>query len=58
MLLSSTGYMEQQSQDKGVTYISQGLLVLENQELVILFRPSVLKDKSKMLNVSQGETVL
>lgn len=50
--------MEQQSQDEGVTYISQGLLVLENQELVILLRPSVLKDKSKMLNVSQGETVL
>jgi len=39
-------------------HISQRLLVLEKQELVVLFRPSILKDQSEVLNVPQGKTVL
>jgi hypothetical protein len=41
------------NQAKGVTYISQGLLVLEKQEPVILFWPSILKDKGKVFNIPQ-----
>lgn len=39
-------------------YMSQGLLVLKEKELVALLWAGVLQDEGKMLNVSQGEAVL
>lgn len=50
--------MQPSSHAEGVTYISQGLLVLEKQELVILFQPGIFKDEGKVLNAPQGKPVL
>lgn len=56
-VFSIRGHM-QSYLEKRVTYISQGLLVLKKQKLVILFWSGILKDKSKVLNVPQGKAVL